>query len=65
MDTDITEIKSILERITLETTNVSMRQTQMEDHHEKTVAILKKTLEAAKMTNIGGEDIYTPSGTSN
>lgn len=71
MATDMTEIKSMLERITLEIVNVSMRQTQMEDHHEKSFAVLKESLEAARMTDKGkraevtegGGDIYTPSGT--
>ncbi|KAG5612085.1 hypothetical protein H5410_023366 [Solanum commersonii] len=53
MATNMTEIKSMIERITLEMGNVSMRQTQIEDHHEKSFAILKESLEAAKMTDKG------------
>jgi len=42
------EIKEMLERMTMELANFSVRQNQIEDQHEKSFAELKEALEAVK-----------------
>ncbi|PHT70421.1 hypothetical protein T459_25525 [Capsicum annuum] len=69
MSTDMSEIKSILEKVTLEMANFSLKQSQMEQQHEKSIVALRETLGGTQKfdrgkgvdgTNGGGE-IYSPS----
>lgn len=69
MSTDMSEIKSILEKVTLEMANFSLKQSQMEEQHEKSIVALRETLGGTQKfdrgkgvdgTNGGGE-IYSPS----
>ncbi|KAH0683132.1 hypothetical protein KY290_021721 [Solanum tuberosum] len=63
------EIKEMLERMTMELVNFSVRQNQIKDEHEKSFAELKEALEAVKRgdkgkaveESKGNGEMYTPS----
>ncbi|KAG5574395.1 hypothetical protein H5410_054529 [Solanum commersonii] len=70
MANDMTEIKAMFDRMTLEMANFTMRQNQIEEQHEKAIAALRESINTA-ITNEKGKgvtsseapgDIYTPSG---
>ncbi|XP_019266920.1 PREDICTED: uncharacterized protein LOC109244312 [Nicotiana attenuata] len=64
------EIKSMFERMTVEIANFSVRQTQLENQHERAFAELKESIDAVKRYDRGkgiedldgGGEIYTPTG---
>ncbi|KAG5618502.1 hypothetical protein H5410_018326 [Solanum commersonii] len=73
MTTDMNEIKSMMERMTVEIANFTMRQNQLEGQHEKTFAELKDSIDEVRRydrgknqevhdTGGGNAEIYTPSG---
>ncbi|WMV14797.1 hypothetical protein MTR67_008182 [Solanum verrucosum] len=66
---DMKEIKNMLDRMTMEMANFTVRQNQIEAHYEKTFSELKQTLDAVKekdkgktVEEVDGGEIYTPSG---
>ncbi|XP_019264304.1 PREDICTED: uncharacterized protein LOC109241930 [Nicotiana attenuata] len=64
------KIKSMFERMTVEIANFSVRQTQLENQHERDFAELKESIDAVKRYDRGkgiedldgGGEIYTPTG---
>ncbi|WMV07682.1 hypothetical protein MTR67_001067 [Solanum verrucosum] len=72
MTTDMNEIKSMMERMTMEIANFTMRQNQLEGQHEKAFTELKDSIDEVRKYDRGknqevhdtGEnaEIYTPSG---
>lgn len=73
MAADMNEIKSMMERMTVEIANFTMRQAQLESQHEKALAELKESIEEVRRydrgkntevpdTGCGNGEIYTPSG---
>ena len=69
MTSEMNEIKSMFERMTIEIANLTVRQTQWENQHEKAFGGLKESLEEARRGDRGksaegqdgGGEIYTPS----
>ncbi|KAG5620623.1 hypothetical protein H5410_005841 [Solanum commersonii] len=70
MGSEMNEIKSMFERMTIEIANLTVRQTQWETQHEKVFGELKESLDELRRFDRGksveGQDgsgeIYTPSG---
>uniref|UniRef100_M1DR02 Uncharacterized protein n=1 Tax=Solanum tuberosum TaxID=4113 RepID=M1DR02_SOLTU len=70
MANEVRDIKEMLDRITMELANFSVRQNQIEEQHEKSFAELKEALDAVKKNDTGKNheetegagEIYTPSG---
>jgi len=73
MTTDMNEIESMMERMTVEIANFTMRQNQLEGQHEKAFAELKDSIDEVRWydrgknrevhdTGGGNAEIYTPSG---
>ncbi|KAH0716770.1 hypothetical protein KY285_012801 [Solanum tuberosum] len=71
MVNDMTEIKAMFDRMTLEMANFTMRQNQIEEQHENAIAALRESINTATTKEKGKGvtsseapgDIYTPSGT--
>lgn len=69
MARELKEIKDILERVTRNMINFTMRQNQIKEQYQKVTASLKETIEATQRSNKekgatttdGGGEIYTPS----
>ncbi|WMV50037.1 hypothetical protein MTR67_043422 [Solanum verrucosum] len=70
MASKMNEIKSMSERMTIEIANLSVRQTQWENQHEKAFGELKESLDVGRRFyrgksvegQDGSGDIYTLSG---
>ncbi|KAH0682696.1 hypothetical protein KY290_021283 [Solanum tuberosum] len=70
MGSEMSEIKSMFEKMTIELSNLTVRQTQWENQHEKVFGELKESLDEVRRFDRGksveGQDgsgeIYTPSG---
>jgi len=70
MANEVRDIKEMLDRMTMELANFSVRQNQIEEQHEKSFAELKEALDAVKKNDKGKNheetegagEIYTPSG---
>ncbi|KAH0696203.1 hypothetical protein KY289_013685 [Solanum tuberosum] len=70
MGSEMNEIKSMFERMTIEIANLTVRQTQWENQYEKAFGELKESLDEVRKFDRGksveGQDgsgeIYTPSG---
>ena len=53
MTSEMNEIKSMFERMTIEIANLTVRQTQWENQHEKAFGELKESLEEARRGDRG------------
>lgn len=70
MASDMKDIKDMLDRLTMEMANFTVRQNQIEDNHEKSFAEMRESLEAVKRSEKGkvvadvdlAGELYTPSG---
>ncbi|KAM3380557.1 putative protein isoform X2 [Capsicum galapagoense] len=70
MSTNMDEIKSMFERMTVEIDNFNVRQNQLEAQHEKALVELKESIEETRRFDRGkstegqdgGGEVYTPSG---